>query len=316
VAVGERDDDTQRTEAGVDSILVVGTDTVVGANLAAHWADGGRAVAGLSRSAIDAEFAPVALDEARRQLAAARPDAVVYCGAASESAWSYPAVDAAAEGHLRIWARAARDAGCRFTYLSSDAVFTGPWLFHDEESDRHCPSLEAGRLRSMEELVARVVPEALVVRTNAFGWSADGDGWIERLLGGLDDAAVEADPVRHATPILATDLADVIARAHEEELTGPLHVAGAERLSHATFLRMLAEQFGLPVPAAEPAATLAAPASGFGRGETSLRTRRAKNVLNLAMPMLADGLARLHAQSVDGFRDRLAEPAGMLHRVA
>lgn len=308
--------DTQRTEAGVDSILVVGTDTVVGANLAAYWADGGRAVAGLGRSAIDAEFAPVALDEARRQLAAARPDAVVYCGAASDSAWSYPAIDSAAESHLRIWARAARDAACRFTYLSSDAVFTGPWLFHAEDSEHHCPSLEASRLRSMEELVQRVVPEALIVRTNAFGWSPDGEGWIESLLGDLDDDAASCDPIRHATPILATDLADVIARAHEEDLTGPLHVAGAERISHATFIRMLAEQFGLPAPAAEPTATLAAPASGFGRGETSLRTRRAKNTLNLAMPMAAEGLTRLHAQSVDGFRDRLAEPAAALHRVA
>lgn len=293
----------------MDSILVVGTDTVVGANLAAYWTDGGRAVAGLSRSAIDAEFTPLALDEARRQVAAARPSAVIYCGAASDSAWSYPAIDAAAEGHLRIWARAVRDAGCRFTYLSSDAVFTGPWLFHAEDSPHHCPSLEAGRLRSMEELVERVVPEALIVRTNAFGWSPDGEGWIESLLGGLDDGAIESDPIRHATPILATDLAEIIARANEEELTGPLHAAGAERLSHATFLRMLAEQFGLPVPAAEPIAELAAPASGFGRGETSLRTGRAKNTLNLAMPRLMDGLARLHAQSVDGFRDRLAEPA-------
>jgi dTDP-4-dehydrorhamnose reductase len=307
---------TQRTEAGVDSILVVGTDTVVGANLAAHWADGGRSVVGLSRSATDAEFGPAALDEARRRLAAARPEAVVYCGAASESAWSYPLIDAAAEGHLRVWARAVRDAGCRMTYLSSDAIFTGPWLFHAEDGPHHCSSLEAGRIRSMEELVQRVVPEVLVVRTNAFGWSADGEGWIESLLGHLDDETVAPDAVRHATPILATDLADVIARAHEEELTGPLHVAGAERVSHAAFLRMLAEQFGLSVPAAAPTGSLAAPATGFGRGETSLRTRRAKNVLNLAMPMLADGLCRLHAQSIDGFRDRLAEPAGELHRVA
>lgn len=299
----------------MDSILVVGTDTVVGANLAAYWADGGRSVAGLSRSVIDVEFTSVALDEARRQLAAARPTAVVYCGAASDSAWSYPAIDAAAEGHLRIWARAVRDAGCRLTYLSSDAVFTGPWLFHAEDSPHHCPSLEAGRLRSMEELVQRVVPEALIVRTNAFGWSPDGEGWIESLLGGLDDGAVEPDPVRHATPILATDLAEIVARANEEELTGPLHAAGAERLSHAAFVRMLAEQFAVPAPVVGPTAALAAPASGFGRGETSLRTRRAKNSLNLAMPRLAEGLARLHTQSVDGFRERLCEPAE-LHRVA
>jgi len=300
----------------VDSILVVGTDTVVGSNLAAHWAACGWNVSGLAQTATSAEFAPAALDEARRQLAAARPAIVVYCGAAGESAWSYPVIDAAAESHLRIWARAARDAGCRFTYLSSEAVFTGTWLFHAEDSTHYCSSLEGSRLRSMEELVERVVPQALIVRTNAFGWSPDGDGWIENLVAEMGDGGPAADPVRHATPILATDLAGILARAHEEELTGPLHIAGAERISHAAFVRCVAEQFDLDLPPIEPAGMLAAAATGFGRGETSLRTRRAKNVLNLAMPMVSEGLARLHAQSIDDFRRRIAEPVGELHRVA
>src|SRR5690606_37895903 len=100
------------------------------------------------------------------------------------------------------------------------------------------------------------------------------------------------------------------------DLTGPLHIGGAERMSHECFMRMLAEQSGLTPPKAEPAGVLSAPATGFGRGETSLRTRRAKNVLNLAMPTLAEGLARLRDQSAGGFRDRLLiAPAG-LHRVA
>ena len=299
----------------MESILVVGTDTVVGANLTAAWTDGGRRVAGVDRNATAAEFV-IALDEARRLAATIRPDRIVYCGAAGESAWSYPAIEAAAEGDLRIWTRIASDLRCRLTYLSSDAVFTGPWLFHDEESPHHCQSLEAGRLRTMEEIVARIVPEALIVRTNAFGWSADGEGWIESLLADLDDGRPNTDPIRHATPILATDLAGILLRAHEEDLTGPLHVGGAERISHEAFVRTLGEQFGLTAPAAEPAGTLAAPATGFGRGETSLRSRRARNVLNLAMPMVAEGLVRLQEQSIDGFRDRLAATSGELFRVA
>src|SRR5690606_40926505 len=104
--------------------LVVGTDTVVGSNLALAWLDNGHRVCGTDRSAAAAEFLH-AFDDARRLAATIRPDRIVYCGAASESAWSYPVIDAAAENHLRIWARAARDIGCRFTYISSDAVFTG-----------------------------------------------------------------------------------------------------------------------------------------------------------------------------------------------
>ncbi|MBA3315506.1 MAG: sugar nucleotide-binding protein [Planctomycetota bacterium] len=300
----------------MDSIFVVGTDTIAGANLATHWTDGGRSVNGFKRDVSDPDFGPTALDEARAQLAATKPEVVVYCGAASESAWSWPAIDAAAEGDLRVWARAVRDFGCRFTYVSSDAVFTGPWLFHAEDSTHHCQSLEAGRLRSMEELAQRIVADALIVRTNTFGWSSNGEGWIESLIASLEDEMLDADPVRHATPILASDLASILTRAHEEALSGFLHVAGAERVSHAAFVRMLADQFGLTAPAAQLSGVLATSATGFGRGETSLRTGRAKNVLNLAMPSLADGLARLHTQNIDGFRNRLGSHACELHRVA
>lgn len=300
----------------MDSIFVVGTDTIAGANLAAHWTDGGRSVNGFRRDFSDAGLDPVALDEARAHLAAAKPDVVAYCGAASESAWSFPAVDASAEGDLRVWARAVRDMNCRFTYLSSDAVFTGPWMFHAEDSTHHCASLEASRLRSMEELVQRILPEALLVRTNTFGWSSNGEGWIESLIAALEDDTIAADAVRHATPILATDLATILCRAHEEHLQGVLHIAGAERVNHSTFLRMLADQFGVTAPATPTSATLAAPAAGFGRGEMSLRTGRAKNTLNLAMPSLAEGFARLHTQNIDGFRNRLGNYACELHRVA
>lgn len=306
----------KRTEAGVDSIFVVGTDTLAGANLAAHWTDGGRSVNGFRRNAGEFDHGPVSLDEARSHLAAAKPDIVVYCGAASESAWSYPAIDAAADADLRVWSRAVRELGCRFTYISSDAIFTGPWLFHSEDSTHHCHSLEAGRLRSMEELVDRILPEALIVRSNIFGWSADGLGWIESLIATFEEGTTTGDAVRHATPILATDFAAILHRAHEEGLTGCLHIGGAERVSHATFVRMLGEEFGFDAPHVAPTQVLATSAMGFGRGETSLRSSRAKNVLNLAMPSLAEGLTRLNAQNTNGFRRRLESQSCELHRVA
>jgi dTDP-4-dehydrorhamnose reductase len=300
----------------VDSLFVVGTDTLAGANLAAHWTDGGRSVSGFRRDSHDVDGGTVSLDEARAALAAAKPTTVVYCGAASEPAWSYPAINAAADADLRVWSRAAREWGSRFTYLSSDAVFTGPWLFHAEDSAHHCQSLEAGRLRSMEELVVRILPDALIIRTQTFGWSTSGAGWIESLIADVEDGTAAADPVRHATPILATDLAPIVLRAHEEELKGILHIGGSERVSHATFMRMLADEFGIDAPPTAQSEVLATSATGFGRGETSLRSSRAKNTLNLAMPSLADGLARLHAQTADGFRSRLASDAGQLQRVA
>ena len=303
-------------EARVDSILVVGTDTTVGANLATFWTDEHASVARLGWSELDDRSGPPALEAIRRQLAAAAPDRVVYCGAAAEPGWSNPTITAATESALRIWSRAVREFRCGFTYVSSDAVFTGPWLFHAEEGSHHCQSLEAGRLRTMEELVLRVVPESLVVRAQAFGWSADGTGWIERMLEQLAAGSAAVDPVRHATPILATDLARVLSRAHEEGATGILHVGGAERVSHEAFARRLAWQFGLPAPASQWKGGLSGPMTGFARGESSLRTNRVKNLLNLAMPMLGEGLERLASQVDDGFRERLRNELAELQYAA
>ena len=303
-------------EARVDSILVVGTDTTVGANLATYWTDEHVEVTRLGWSEPEDRSGASALESARRHLATIDPDRVVYCGAAAEPGWSNPSINAATESALRIWSRAVREIGCGFTYISSDAVFTGPWLFHTEEGTHHCGSLEAGRLRTMEELVIRVVPEALVVRTQAFGWSADGAGWIERMLEQMAEGRAAVDPVRHATPILATDLARVLSRAHEERAAGMLHVGGAERVSHELFARRLARQFGLPAPASQWKGGLSGPMTGFARGESSLRTNRVKNLLNLAMPMLGEGLERLASQVDDGYRERLRNELAELQYAA
>ncbi|MEM1063424.1 MAG: hypothetical protein AAGJ97_13955, partial [Planctomycetota bacterium] len=227
----------------METLLILGSETVVGANAAAHWRTSGAA------EVVDASlagFAAVGLDKARAVIDDAEADRVVLCNPASESAWSSPDVTAAAVDDFRVWVRATRDAGLPLTFISSDAALTGPRLFHREDSDAFCDSAEAGRVREMEELVARVMPETgLVLRTHAFGFAPAGDGPVESILDGGDVAALlrQCDPFAHATPILATDLADVILRAHEEGLSGLLHAGGAERVCQSELTRAIAAAF-------------------------------------------------------------------------
>lgn len=303
----------------METLLVAGIETIVGANLAARMADQyqviglsfGRAVqiAGCETSVCPSEE----LDSVRHSLASVRPTRLVYCGPAAQSSWQ-PAhtrrsIDRVAR-NARHWASGACEFGCALTYISSDAVLTGPWMFHTEQSDSFCTSAEATSLRNAEQEVARLCPDALIVRTNAFGWSpgAEGEGWIEELLQSLErQSADPADGIRHAAPILATELARTLQLAHRERLTGLYHIAGAERVSPARFLARLAEQFHLPVPQPRMTASLAERATGFGCGETSLHTRRIRRALGTAMPLLADGLAGLYEQHLDGYRARLHE---------
>jgi dTDP-4-dehydrorhamnose reductase len=181
-------------------------------------------------------------------------------------------------------------------------------MFHPESSHSLCDSRQARCLRDMESAVLEEHAAALVVRTHVFGWTPAccGLGWIERELSGFENGMPTThDPFRHATPMLATDFAEVLQHAWREGLAGVYHIAGAERTNPARFAQRLAQEFGLPLPVTGRPESLVDRPQGFGCGETSLRTTAIRRVLGISLPSLSDGLRRLREQHDNGFRDRL-----------
>lgn len=298
----------------MESLLVVGVDTVVGANAAASLAERYQVATWAADRRYDIPGCQ-ALDAAelpQEIISRVRPDWILHCGPAARSAWdqrSKASITDSIVEDAHQWASAAANCGARVTMVSSDAVFTGPWMFHDEDSLGQCHSLQALTIRAAEDQVREVCREALIVRTNAFGWSPDKKktGWLEKMLAEIEARRiVEQDHIRHASPILATDLADILDRAHCERLSGIYHVSGAERVSPLKFAQRLADQFDLPWLALRRDATLNEPPHGFGLGECSLQTKKIRKALCIAMPLLSEGLARLEAQHVNGYRERLS----------
>lgn len=297
------------------SVLIAGVDGVAGANLAAALSDSCR-VSGIAWKrpahlaqgrAIAGSFAD--LVDVQRLFAQVQPDMVVFCGAGAQSTWFESPKPTSADVELaRVWAAVARDRRCGFTMISSDAVFTGPWMFHSEKSASFCNSPGAEFLRQAEETVTGQLPESLVVRTHAFGWSPYGDGWFEELLEKLQDGESPELPLEcsaHASPLLVQDLAMVLAAAWEKSLNGLYHVGGAERVNPAMFATRLADVFCLPTPKIRGAESLATKTEGFGRGETSLQTRRIRRELGVSLPLLNDSLVSLYQQHLNGYRDVL-----------
>lgn len=295
------------------TFLIVGVETVVGANLAASWSEQGRVIgvsasSGISLSGCErASLEQRSAESIRQCLQQTRASHVLFCGAAARSTWE-PAGPSFANSDAEPWAAAAAEAELHFTMISSDAIFTGPWMFHDENCATLCPSIEATEIRSIETRVREVCAKSLIVRTNAFGWSPSGkNGWLESVLSALENnRALELDPICHATPILASDLADYLAPALEDELTGVFHIAGAERVSPYQFAKQLASAFELGTPASRTIRELSARPTGFGRGEASLQTRRFRTEYDCSMPMLSEGLSRLVEQHRSGSQDRLS----------
>lgn len=295
------------------TLLIVGVETVVGANLAAMWSDRMRVVGLSTRPNINVSGCEIGVcermtaDHVRKWVNQTQPTHVVYCGAAARSSWE-SATKSLDDSAASTWANGAAEAGAHFTLISSDAVFSGPWMFHEENSKSLCASKEADSIRETEEAVSEACPKTLIVRTNAFGWSPFGTngGWIESLLTSLENnRSVELDPISHATPILATDLADCLEAALEDELIGTFHIAGSERVSPHQFVQKLATAFELTVPQSRTVRELAARPTGFGRGETSLQTRRFRNEYDCSMPLFSEGISRLVEQQESGFRSRV-----------
>ncbi len=298
----------------MESLLVAGAQTLMGANFAVQLAEqfdvtacffhSPRSLAGCRTAACDADDAQAVLN----LFADVRPQRLVYCGAAAHSAWeaNAPRPDARDVQQAAHWLQAAKLADVSLTMISSDAVYTGPWMFHAENSKSFCPSDEATLLRTIEHMAQTAIPECLIVRTNAFGWSGT---WLESLLAEIEyHRPFPLDGARHASPILVNDLVDIVMKCWNAGLDGIYHVGGAERVSPAAFAQRLAGEFALRVPKLHAAETPTDRSSGFGRSETSLQTRKLRRALGISVPLLGEGLQRLRQLSLNGFRDRLGVP--------
>lgn len=143
-------------------------------------------------------------------------------------------------------AKQAREAGAKFVYVSTDAVFDGERGSYSE-ADAPSPSSEYGRTKlAGERAVLEVNPEALVARVNFYGWSPTGqrslaDFFYYRLkLGervpGFDDVVVSTLYVGY--------LVDLLDQLVTVGACGIVNVVSREPTTKYDFGRRLARNFG------------------------------------------------------------------------
>jgi dTDP-4-dehydrorhamnose reductase len=306
-------------EAVMEKLLVVGAESIVGANLACTLADrfGVRALScdvAVRLAGCDNGFCPRDEAQLAGEILYAAPDWVVYCGALARSSWdelTTAQVSRLAEEPRRISAifTACQQLGCRLTVIASDSVFTGPRVFHGETGLTHGAGPLAETAMVVEQLLFGT--SALVVRTHAYGWGpGNGDiNYAEAYWHALDagrlahsQAWPPSDSHRHATPILASDLAELLAAAYTAGLQGLYHIAGAERTSPRRFIAELASACDI---ASWPLRVVSEDIASRPALETSLVCRRARQALGQPMPMLREGLLRFAAQRENGYREGL-----------
>ncbi len=312
----------------MNNVLIVGIEGAVGAGLASAIQQSHSVTGIANRSGIDIAGCRIVHAMAhgaasvQQHIQSERPDWIIFCGAASRSSWDTDSVhnSAISDNHAVQWATAAAEAGIEFCMISSDAVFTGPWMLHKEDDDEHFSATpQAERLRQIESTVLEVNNDALIIRTNAFGWSPDAgcpefaETLIESLDGGMP---IDVDFLRYSSPILATDLGMLLLKAHTEELRGVLHIASSERINPFQFAERLAELADLTRPEFPDQTILEGPVTGFGKGETTLDCSLAAELLGVRMPQIDDGIGQFIRQAEDGLLDQLRRVEAQVSRAA
>lgn len=290
----------------MNSVLIVGVESIAGAGLATalsstHHVTGLSNVAGVElANCRTLHLSSTSVTTIEQQIQSVSPARIVFCGKASRSSWDRQPVQNGFDDSLALeWARAASRHRIDLTFVSSDSVFAGPWMSHTEDDDHFSSHESAVRLREVETEILNVLPEALIVRTNVFGWSpcSTEQGFAAAMLDEISNGLVErADFVRHASPVLVTDLGRLIEKAFDAEVCGLLHLGGAERLSPYQFAERLSAVADRPAAIIPDESLLSQNSHGRDRGETTLDCSVARELLGVTIPLIEDGLTGFLAQ--------------------
>ena len=298
-------------------IVVTGASGLLGASVLCRAREQGREIAGFCHRHIlkipgVSMFSPDLVDvtATRRLLASLRPTGIVHCAALTDVDWceDHPeeaeGLNAKASGEL---AEIAAELDARFVYVSTDAVFDGNAGNYSEDDQPSPVNAYARSKLGGERQVSERNPQAVVARVNIYGWNAQDKlslaEWVlNRLAGAL---SVPGFTDVYFTPMLATDLADVLLAIVDQGLTGIHHVGGSERISKYDFARLVAEAFGFEPDRVVPAGLSDAGLRARRPRDTSLNTAKISSALGRALPDAKSGICRFRVQRENGYAQSL-----------
>lgn len=144
-------------------------------------------------------------------------------------------------------AAACKARGVPLVHISTDHLFAGTEAMATEEAPI-APLNVYGRTKAeAERRVTEACPEALVIRTNFYGW---GTSYRRSFSDVIIDALRQKRPITlfddvHYTPILAESLVEIVHGLLARKACGVFNVVGSERLTKYRFGLRVAETFGL-----------------------------------------------------------------------
>ena len=298
-------------------VMITGASGLLGSNLVLAASDAGHHVIATSLNRpiqhVRTEWRAADLarpGEAGALVADARPDWVIHCAAATDvdqceadPAWAF-----ALNRDMALYvAEAAQENGAAHLHISTDAVFDGGPGPHAEKDDAHPINVYGNSKLEGEQAVMEAYPQATIVRTNFFGWSPSertslAEWFLEHLrvgkpMPGFTDISIN--------PLLVNQLAEMLLRVLEAELSGIYHIASHEPITKYELGVMIAQIFELDTDLIEPTESESAGLRAARPKDLSLRVEKIERELSIPMPDVGEGVASLRRLEQEGYRERL-----------
>lgn len=283
--------------------LITGANGFLGRNAGAWLSDHAHVVGTARQPEQHAAFTQILClditdaENTRRVVRGVRPDVILNTAALAshELCESDPTLAHRinVEGAQNL-AESSAEIGARLIHISTDAVFDGLTGGYRPQ-DRANPFSVYGRTKLLGEMaVLDAYPDALVARTNFFGWSPTG---TRSILEFFVNALSSGTPVKGFTDyvvnsIYAQDLMSLLWDLNERSVSGIVHTVARDSASKYEFGQLIAQVWGLDPSLISPVQGIDAAGEVSRARDLSLSTEATANLLGYELPSQAEGIQR------------------------
>ncbi len=226
-----------------------------------------------------------------------RPTVILHTAALSSHEGCEPEPELAREVNVvasRTLAESASRVGAKFIYISTDAVFDGKRGMYSEQ-DSPNPFSVYGQTKLDGERAVLECLDALILRTNFFGWSPTGTRSIlEFFLSALESSRSVAGYTDFVvTSMYVQSLLEGIWALHEADTGGVVHVASRDPASKYQFGLWVAQEFGLDPSVIRPSPSSDESQTGLRSRDISLDVSHFESLIGKQAPSQVEGLMRV-----------------------
>lgn len=193
-------------------------------------------------------------------------------------------------------ALASKEVGAKLVYISTDSVFNGKKGMYAEEDVPHPVNIYARSKLEGERRVQYWLPDSLIIRTAFYGWSPSNSNRVS-LANWVVSGLREGRTLKMFTdvffsPILTSNLGEVLREIYHKNLSGVYHVAGSERCSKYGFGLEITQAFGLDKSLIQPSSIAEASLRAPRPRDISLNVTKISEVINTRLLNVKEGIAR------------------------